>query len=32
MSILDNDLRGVTARFLSGYCSGTPPAFRTTTS
>lgn len=26
MSILDNDLRNVTARFMSGYCPGTPPA------
>jgi hypothetical protein len=27
MSILDADLRGVTARFLSSYCPGTPPGF-----
>ncbi len=29
MSILDEDLRGVTARFMSGYCPGTPPGFST---
>jgi len=27
MSILDENLRGVTARFMSGYSPGTPPAF-----
>jgi ADP-ribosylglycohydrolase len=26
MSILDKDLRDVTARFMSGYCPGAPPA------
>jgi ADP-ribosylglycohydrolase len=26
MSILDEDLRGVTARFVSGHCPGTPPS------
>jgi ADP-ribosylglycohydrolase len=28
MSILDEDLRAVTARFLSGYCAGTAPGWR----
>ena len=29
ISILDEDLRDVTARFMSGYCPGTPPGFST---
>jgi ADP-ribosylglycohydrolase len=29
MSILDKDLRSVTARFMSGYCPGEPPGFST---
>jgi ADP-ribosylglycohydrolase len=29
MSILDKDLRDITARFMSGYCPATPPSFST---